>query len=202
MIFFVRHYLHRGKVHTISVKTTNTLSLQRHQQDQRRASHQSVCPFFLLFVFPSLLSFSFPFWSCICQGFFCFRIASPILLYFYFLLFVLRVSPFQCEVHCSTEFSSRFLLPILCLLFNVCVRHESRPNRSTIGRPPYRRWEKRAKIIYIQIFCRFLPFFFTRSNRANIEVKQAKGHTVQHSHKLGDFLLAVLSHISTSYACR
>lgn len=52
MIFFVRHYLHRRKVHTISVKATNTLSHQRHQQGQRRASHQSVCPFVFFFSSP------------------------------------------------------------------------------------------------------------------------------------------------------
>lgn len=50
MIFFVRHYLHRRKVHIRSVKTTNTLSHRRHQQGQRRASHQSVCPFFSFFL--------------------------------------------------------------------------------------------------------------------------------------------------------
>lgn len=158
MIFFVHHYLHRGKVHTISVKTTNTLTHQqrRHQQGQRKASHQSVCPFFffcsslLLFIFFFfVLYFTFFFvFLCFSGRFaflgvlFGFRIASPILYSIsYFLLFFIAFITFSMSL---TEYVSFVFIACLCIYIyiycvhcSVCTRHESCPNRSTIGRPPY-----------------------------------------------------------------
>lgn len=150
MIFFVRHYLHRRKVHIRSVKITNIL--WRHQQGQRRALHQSVCPFsFSTLLLLLLLLRSLRLWWLVCVFFFfclssfrfhffifvCFSSSGHglrlrLLRLTYFIVFLFRTYFFFSVSH-SHQLLGRllvalnriflsFLLPILCLLFTQDMR--------------------------------------------------------------------------------
>lgn len=202
MIFFVHHYLHRGKVHTISVKTTNTLSHRRHQQGQRRASHQSVCPFFVRFSFfyvyfaRLLLLYTgsvLPFW----WSFVCFCIASPI--------FILYFSHFSFSMWPNRDFAFRFYCPppILCLLFTEDMRVVQTDQRSVHHRSPHIRHsapEKNTnKVIYIQILCGFLRFFKSSEYRSQTSQRTNTQHT-EYINAIYIFV-SVLAHSRTRVDC-